>query len=491
MKLKLIIKTTTGLVLALSTVLLLTRCNDSLLDTEAYARVTPDVYWTTADNVVSAVNAIYEPLLQENYFGHFERTWDIQSDDMWRAGDHGEDQAIEEFSYDASNPKLIDTWKWRYEMISRANQVLIHAPDVAMDTDLKNRCMGEAYFLRGFSYWRHYLIHGEVPLILEEDVRAAPSALKINKPKASLDEMEAQIEADFKKAAELLPKSYDASNLGRVTQGTAYGFLAKLYLYTNELQKAIDAGVHVTEDATYALAPSFEDNFKIATENNSEILFSQQYTEGWTGNETMPEIYTTPRPWGGWDFREPIQDLIDEFEPNDPRLDYTVFKVGDMVDLGGEDGITEYTADLSTTGYHFRKFASWRPEGGLDTDQNAPILRAADVYLIVAEAKIRLGQNGDAELNAVRDRNGLDLKTNATMADIIHERRVELAGENERHQDLMRWDKAGLIDIVALYNIDREHKDKRTFVRPKHYYFPIPQREVDLSEGVLIQNENY
>jgi hypothetical protein len=44
---------------------------------------------------------------------------------------------------------------------------------------------------------------------------------------------------------------------------------------------------------------------------------------------------------------------------------------------------------------------------------------------------------------------------------------------------------------VALYAIDREHKGKRTFVRPKHYYFPIPQREVDLSNGVLKQNDNY
>ena len=47
------------------------------------------------------------------------------------------------------------------------------------------------------------------------------------------------------------------------------------------------------------------------------------------------------------------------------------------------------------------------------------------------------------------------LITNATMEDIIHERRVELAGENERHQDLLRWDKGGVIDIVDFYNQDR------------------------------------
>ena len=187
-----------------------------------------------------------------------------------------------------------------------------------------------------------------------------------------------------------------------------------------------------------------------------------------------------------------LQDLVDEFEPNDPRLGYTVFQVGDMVDLGGEEGVQEYTSDLSQTGYHFRKFASWRATGGLNAGQNAPILRASDVYLMVAEAKIRSGQNGDADINAVRVRNGLDPVINADMEDVMHERRVELAGENERHQDLLRWDKAGIVDIVALYAEDRGSlKPARTFVRPKHYYFPIPQREIDLSNGVLIQNKNY
>ena len=472
----------------LAIALVFVQCNDNLLESTSYGSVTSQQFWRNGDDVVSAVNAIYEPLLQENYFGHFERTWDIQSDDMWRAGDHAEDQAIEYFTYDASNPKLIDTWKWRYEMISRANAVLINAPNVTMDAGLKDRSLGEAYFLRGFSYWRHYLVHGEVPIFLEEDVLAG----NINKPKATLAEVQAQIESDFLKAAELLPASYqaDPDNLGRVSQGTAYGFLAKFYVYTEQFQKAIDAGVHITQDANYSLASSFEDNFKIDSENNSEILFSMQYTSNWTTDNT-PQIYTVPRPWGGWDFREPIQDLVDEFEPNDPRLGYTVFQVGDMVDLGGDAGLQEYTPDLSTSGFHFRKFASWK-DGGLNADQNAPILRSADVYLLVAEAKIRSSQNGDAELNAVRDRNGLDPITGATMDDIMHERRVELAGENERHQDLLRWDKAGIIDIVDFYNQARGPlKPARTFQRPKHYYFPIPQREIDISNGILIQNNNY
>ena len=125
---------------------------------------------------------------------------------------------------------------------------------------------------------------------------------------------------------------------------------------------------------------------------------------------------------------------------------------------------------------------------------NVPILRTADVLLMVAEAKIRKSGAGagDAEINMVRDRVGLGPVSNADMPELIHERRVELLGENQRHQDLMRWDRAGIVDIVNIYGEDRGQFDpSRVFVKPKHYFFPIPQREIDLSNGVLIQNDNW
>ncbi|MDJ1505802.1 RagB/SusD family nutrient uptake outer membrane protein [Xanthocytophaga agilis] len=462
-------------------------CSDDLLTSTPYGQSTSDRFWRNADDVVAATNAIYEPMLAEDFLGHAEMTFDICSDDMWRAGDHGEDQAIEDFTFDPSNPQLRYSWSYKYEMISRANAVLINASKAEMDESLRKRCLGEAYFLRGFAYWRLYLIYGEVPVFTEEDVLAG----NLNKAKSTFEQMQTQIESDWLKAVDMLPVSYDANNLGRASQGTAYGFLTKLYVYEQQWAKAIQTGEKITTNAAYKLADSFVENFQIATENNPEVLFALQYKDGWTGDD-CPAIYTTPRPWGGWDFQEPIQDLVDEFEEGDPRLSYTVFRPGDQVDLGGEEGVQQYTTDLSQTGYHFRKYASWRTTGGLDQGQNAPLLRSADVYLLVAEAKIQSGQSGDAELNAVRIRNGLQPKSGATMEDIIHERRVELACENERHQDLMRWDKAGVIDIVAHYKKDRGPlKPARNFQRPKHYYFALPQREIDLSNGVLKQNENY
>lgn len=460
-------------------------CTDEILDTIPYGQSTSSQFWRNAEDAVAAANAMYEPLTNHDFYGHAEHTFDIPSDDQFRAGDHGEDQAIESFTFDAGNPQLFYSWRHKYEVISRANAVLINVPGIAMDQAIKDRTLGEAHFLRGFAYWRFAVIYGGVPLILEADVLTN----NYNKPRASTDEIFAQIESDLLKAAQLLPVSHGEADLGRPHQGSANGLLAKMYLYRDNFTKVIEFGNKVLS-GPYPLAANYSANFRVETQNNPEVLFAIQSLEGWQDNTHI--IYTTPRPWGGWDFHEPIDNLIEEFEEGDPRLDYTVYRSGDVVDLGGSGGPTEYTSDLSSTGYHFKKYSSWNARGGLNMSHNNPIIRTADVYLLVAEAKIRAGQNGDMEINKVRVRSGRPALANATIQDLIHERRVELAGENQRHQDLMRWDKAGIVDIVKLYMKDLGPlKPPRTFQRPKHYLFAIPQREIDLSNSVLTQNPGY
>jgi hypothetical protein len=462
-------------------------CQKDLLDSTPYGQITSNQFWRNGDDVVAATNAIYSPLLDEDGFAHTEYTFDNSSDDMVRAGDHGDSEAqLELFTFNASNSHIGNTWSTKYEVISRANAVLIHAPQITMDEALRNRCMGEAYFLRGFAYWRLAVIWGEVPIVLEADLIAND----FNKSKSTLAQVQAQAESDLLKAAQLLPITQEDSETGRVTQGAAYGFLTKLYVYQENWTKAIEAGAKIITNASYKLADGFDENFQLTTENNPEILYSLQYEQGWTTDDS-PAFYHTPGGLGGWGFHEPIQDLVDEFESGDPRLGYSIFQPGDEVTMGSTTH-TFAVEDTRLTGYAFKKYTNFTDGGDMSQSLNAPWLRSADVYLLVAEAKIRSGQNGDAELNAVRTRAGLTPKANATMADIMHERRVELAGENDRHQDLMRWDKAGLIDIVAHYAIDRgPYKPARVFIRPKHYYYPLPQREIDLSNGVLIQNPNY
>ena len=462
-------------------------CKKDLLESTPYGQSTSSTFWRNATDATSASNALYSLLGDENGFPHTEQTWDICSDDQWRAGDHGEDQAIEEFTFDASNSQLGYSWSLKYEVISRANAIIINVPKITMDKALQDRILGEAYFMRGLMYWQFYKIYGQVPLITDVNVIAN----NYNVPKGTIEEVQNRIETDLKKAGDLLLSTNDAANIGRATKGAAWGYLSKLYLYKEDFAKAIEYGNKVIS-GPYKLANNFGDNFEPETDNNPEMLFNIQRTQGWT-EDNYCSWYYAPRPWDGWGFQEPTDDLVSEFEPNDARLGYSIARVGDVFE-GGPGGTTRvYTAGLNNTGHFFKKYAKWRADGsGINQDLDVPLLRSADIYLVVAEAKIRSAQSGDVEINAVRSRAGLPPVSGATMTALIHERRVELAGENDRHSDLMRWDKKQIIDIVALYKKDRgQWKRPRTFSRPKHYYFPIPQRQMDLSNGVLKQNPNY
>ena len=92
--------------------------------------------------------------------------------------------------------------------------------------------------------------------------------------------------------------------------------------------------------------------------------------------------------------------------------------------------------------------------------------------------------------------------TGAGIKQLIHERRVELGGENVRFQDLLRWDKAKLINLDTIFNKPKKASPlqpyngavvvpARVFQRPKNYYMPIPQVVIDESKGVITQNPDY
>ena len=203
-------------------------CQDDILESIPYGESTSANFWRNGDDAIAAANAIYAPLLEEDLYGHGENAFDNCSDDLYRAGDWGNEEAMENFTLDASNSGVSYGWKSKYEIISRANAVLINVPNIEnIDGTLKNRILGEAHFLRAFAYWRFSLIYGGVPLILEQNTIEGD----FNIPKSSQAEVWAQIETDLIAAVELLPVSHSEEDLGRANQGSANALLAKLYLY--------------------------------------------------------------------------------------------------------------------------------------------------------------------------------------------------------------------------------------------------------------------
>ena len=513
------------LTMAVLLALLITSCVKKPLEQKPTGSYTTATFWRNQNDVIANVLGIYNVLYIEDWVGHALYTYDDQSDDIYVAGDHPDFKAVGNLNADPSLQVIYYTWPFAYEQIARANNAIIYIPKVpVMDDAIRSRSLGEAYFLRAHAYFVLSQIYGEVPLILEDNVLKS----NYNVAKSSVDQVRKQVESDLLKAVSMLPETYDAANKGRVSKGAAEGMLAKLYLFEDNFANAIQYGNAVITDANYALAPNFTDNFTAGLQQttSSELLFAvwNQNSEISGSIQSPMAIYFSPRPWQGWGFHHPTQNFVNEFEAGDKRKQATVLAVGDsipnqtnMVTISGTDAVQMFAGkegqqtgrmlpSMSTTGYYIRKYTAYMPsgDGNLNFDLKQPLLRTAEIYLIVAEAKIRANGPGagDAEINAIRLRAGLVPVVGAGMRQLIHEKRVELGGENVRWQDLLRWDKDQIINLDTIVGKPKAASPlapyngtvlvpARTFQRPKNYYMPIPQQVIDESKGVIKQNSNY
>ena len=118
---------------------------------------------------------------------------------------------------------------------------------------------------------------------------------------------------------------------------------------------------------------------------------------------------------------------------------------------------------------------------GRQVDNDIVLFRYADALLMKAEAKVRNGEDGSKELNAIRDRVGMP-HVEANLDNILKERLLELVWEGWRRQDLIRFG-----EYTKAY-------DQRTPLEKEATgfttVFPIPQRCLDLNKK-LKQNTSY
>ena len=454
-----------------------------------------DTFYKTDKQALQALTGVYNAISFSSFNNAIWVFGDIASDDAVKGGNAG-DQAeivyIDQFTADASNGIISNYWQFCYEGISRANNVISNVPGVAMDEALKSRIVGEAKFIRAYSYFNLVNVFGRVPLKLEPQLTSAT----IHVPLSEVSAIYQQIETDLTDAAAVLPVSYDPADLGHVTRGAALAMLGKVSLYQGKWAAAIDYFHQVEVLKIYGLLPKFADNFRLATKNGKESIFAIQHLSfpdnPFTGNGLNQ--WFAPAGDGGYYFNAPTQSLVDAFEKSatgevDPRLDASI----------GRDGQPWLNGDIFS--------GSWSPTGYLTKKHQQPLsevsstdkikgglsyiyLRYADLLLMKAEA---FNENGNADsaranLNKVRQRarknfNGTppaDLLADVTTLDktvlataIQKERRVELAQEFHRYFDLMRWGKT-VAETALGPNFNYETKR----------YFPIPQAETDANQAI-------
>lgn len=493
--------------IATASMILLASCSD-FLDKIPQGNLTQNDFPVNADQSLLATNAVYSTLRNWFYHSGGYPILDIMSDDA-RKGSNPTDQLptvgpYDNFSITTSQDGLDRWWNALYEGIKRANVVIVKVPDVDMDATLRDRYVAEAHFLRGLYYFDLARAWGGVPIVttLTPDLRL---------PRASIQETYQLIIDDLTFAKDHLPERSELAltDYGRATKGAATALLAKVYLFKaywapdgNDWNNAKTYAEEVINSNQYALDPDFSHTFSLEGQYNSESVFEIGAIE-MEGTENGGDQYANTQgvrgtPNRGWGFNRPSLDLMASFEANDPREDATIIFLGDTLDgiyIAG-DGLTpDETYDDQGNLIEIECYTQkiWIPGTGTSNQWgfNRRLIRYAEVLLMAAEAENETGDvtNALKHLNEVRARarggnNAILPDVTETNKDalrdlILHEKRSELAMEGVRFWDLVRTGKAAQV-LSPL-----------GFVSGKNELLPIPQSQIDISEGTLTQNPGW
>lgn len=493
-------------------------CSEDLLEKENRNRQTTGTYYKTASEISSALNGVYA-ILQSNSLGG--REWfflhDLRSDEMASGGGHLETHRNQILigTHDAGNDILLQVWTGCYRLILRANAVIQFAPDAEFDDEgLRSRLMGEAKFLRAWAYYQLYTLWGDAPIY--EQFATTLDGAKPRSPKA---EVKALIVRDLTDAINSLPNSFSGNDQGRATKIAAQALLGKLYMFDAEYSEAkplLEAVIAYGEDASGGnpLMDNYFDNFTEEAEFNKESVWEVAYTSNgnysWDGdgNDYGPnESWIRSQEYSavGWRNLVPSDDLLAEFEDGDPRLNDNFYFTGDMYgDPSSPLALTDEAQRGNTSMYKgVEQKISWKkysvmykldPGGYYDQiGINYRMMRYADIYLLLAEAENEVGTPAKAieYLNKTRNRPSVSMPEYPTaeyptgskeeiMRAIMHERRVELAGEEQRNTDILRWRKAGKLVSEPI-----------SYFQPNKYeLLPVPINELDANPVIEQEDQN-
>lgn len=531
----------------------LTSCEDDFLDRFPKDSPSEDVFFTNEESAIMAVNAAYHPWTRSARM--YQRDLVILSDAMtddsyWRPS-RAASISFSNWNINSADITSNNYWTYVFRSVNAANFALEKIPGLLEEGLTQSQIdpyLGESHFIRGFSYLFLATFFGDVPLVTSP----LSSFDEFEQPRSPVSDIYELIIEDFTTARDLLPEQSSGSRTGSATKAAAAAYLAKAYLYTEQWELAETAArtaVDIAGASGYALVDDYESIFDINNEANPELLFYISYIDNSPdfGNNFVVQRLSRDLPpelhhvygAGGWGYSLPNRDLYDAYEEGDPRREYTIHAPGSTYGIyqGGETftyihqtydengEIVEYEknyTDGDPIDYDYR----WSPSGmnvkkstynlaqlanvrhaGLDV----PLMRMADLYLILAEA---LAEQGKAEaldwVNLVRARGSVNMPPKTTAdGDLVelvrHERRVELAMEGHRLWDLIRWRQVKetfgdgtkvkrhffsdylpedqLVSRFASPDLDNYPDDL--------ILFPIPQQEIDRNANINTNNPGY
>ena len=483
-------------------------CSENGLELTNPTQLSPETFFKNEAQVQASVNAVYANL---QTIALYTRHMFFMMDNM--AHENSGNPQLEadkreylEFSFDSSHGAIGNYWDTCYRGINKANFVIgneeaINAiPASFLSQARKDKFIGEAKFLRALYYFYLVTRYGDVPLItiIPEDGNGFPKSPK--------EDVYQQIIADLQDASTtLLAKGEEEA--GRADSGAAYALLGKVHLFRGEYDLALSAFQNIYGD--YSLGNSVQDftnNFLEETEHGPESIFEVEYNDDLGDSAKWNSDVSGAGPqevtfrgqeygWNDWFNAYPSLDLVNEFEDGDPRFGATFYSDGDSW-AGGttiRTGTPPATVPEDETYIPLERVAAWKKYQNYykDTNEdqasgiNMKVIRYADVLLMMAECANEVVSQAAAVgyVNQVRARVGMPLLATSLSKSqvfdaIVHERKVELAGEQVRFPDLVRWGLAS--EVLGQYG----------FQAGKNEIFPIPDREISSNENITAADQN-
>lgn len=427
---------------------------------------------------------------------------------------------------------------------------LVAADGSVLSDQIKSRYISEVKFLRAWFYFDLVTTFGKVPLITATPVPTElPDRASIEDLRTQILKDIDECIADPN-----IPVNVTGTEYGRISKLVAQAFKARACLFfaglmetgkmqgtaSSEYTLALNAAKAVYDSNVFALVPDYQNLFRgdyfvgpHASELFKESVFTvlRKYVPGYMDiGYCTAVMYAGRGEVGGWGGNCPTVDFATSFDKRDPRKLFSVIESGDIFpNVGGKEVVHTYKGydnvhyQQSRKAFVPDKFRAGYSLGDIRSDWTPYYIRYADIILMYAEALLRTG--GDKQkvvslINEVRYRafvttskkdeeatyraaekalipiNATYFQTNLAVKvtdDLIkaikNERRWELGLEGYRFTDLLRW--GDYVSVMNAYNTKQPYANKGKLVTDTSWPFPIPQTEIDVSNGALTQNENY
>ena len=494
----------------------LTSCSSDFLDVTPTTEIPETEYFDDYESLMKGLMAAYAPMQWPDFvFGNYaplQLVSDVMSDDVRVGGANETDIAylhlMRKFSA-TPNYTPSTLWVTFYSGVYRANLVLKYVETASgMTASSRSRIKAEALTIRAWNYSWLWKLFGNVPYYTSNPT--GPYIIE----QYDADRVYAAIIKDLDSALEgsALPKVVKSSEYGRFTRAAAQMLRANVVMYQNDesMYGTVLADLReIISSRIYSLKSDFRSIWTDAGEWNTESIFEVNYTDSpsertWesptkVGGSVYPTLiginkYSGPEYDGGGYGFEPVEkSLYDAYDADDTRRDATILCFAKFQEANPE---ATYTPRYDDTGYFNNKYLG-RADGHSRYTGNAPELnfrnnyrvwRYSETLLAAAELIVRTGgpqDEADSYLNQVRarafalkvdDAAFASKKKTATLDAILLENRFEFALEGHRFWDLVRFGKA------------EEVLGSRGYT-PSKKWLPIPQSEIDQSQGTLKQNQ--